>query len=110
MLVLVMIAAACGGAAATATSAPTSIPPKPTTAPTAVATTAVATQPPATSAPSGGTAPNIPKSHAGRTECLVCHKTGANGAPVIPSKNPDHNAFSDANSASQCLGCHQLAK
>jgi len=57
-----------------------------------------------------GTPPKIPADHAGRTQCLVCHATGANNAPKIPTANPDHTAFKDDNNAALCFSCHTLTK
>ena len=53
-----------------------------------------------------GGPPKIPADHAGRTQCLVCHATGANNAPKIPTANPDHTAFKDDNNAALCFSCH----
>jgi len=57
-----------------------------------------------------GGPPKIPADHAGRTQCLACHATGANNAPRIPTANPDHTAFKDDNNAALCFSCHTLTK
>ncbi|MGB8643831.1 MAG: cytochrome c3 family protein [Anaerolineae bacterium] len=44
--------------------------------------------------------PPIPHSLEGRSDCVVCHGTGAAGAPKFP---PDHEGRTSA----MCLGCHQ---
>ncbi len=70
-----------------------------------------------TPAPSGtvtgistGLAPAMSAAHVGRSECLVCHASGSNGAPKLTTMNPDHSTFTDTNNAANCLGCHSIAK
>jgi hypothetical protein len=56
----------------------------------------------ATQAPAAGGPPKIPASHVGRTQCLICHKTGVGGAPIpVPSI---HAALAD--DPNLCTGCH----
>ena len=56
----------------------------------------------ATQAPAAGGPPKIPASHVGRTQCLICHKTGVGGAPIpVPSI---HAALAD--DPNLCKGCH----
>jgi hypothetical protein len=53
-----------------------------------------------------GRPPNIPVDHAGRTQCLICHKDGVGGAPQAPPAI--HASFAD--DPSLCKGCHQETK
>ncbi len=53
-----------------------------------------------------GTPPKLPLSHTGRTECLICHTTGAAGVPTVPMTTPNHTDFKDDHQASLCLSCH----
>jgi hypothetical protein len=106
VVLVTLVVAACAPAA---TPAPTSVPSTATTVPTAAPKVAPTVAP--TSAPSKvAGAPQVPASHAGRTACLTCHATGANGAPKFPTANPDHTSFKDDNNAALCFGCHVLAK
>ncbi len=104
---------ATGGATLAAPGQPAVIP---TAAGTAQATVAATARPTggataqATAPAAAGAPPNLPANHAGRTMCLVCHATGVGGAPKIPSANPDHTAFTDANNAAMCLACHVPTK
>ncbi len=50
--------------------------------------------------------PNIPFDHAGRTECFLCHLTGAEGAPPVPHEFPDHRQFADDRAV--CARCHPV--
>ena len=78
----------------------------PVAAPSEPATTQPATSQPATTQPAGGstgatagTPPNIPANHPA-SGCLMCHSTGAAGAPKFPA---NHTAFAET----QCATCHK---
>lgn len=77
---------------APATPTPTATPVPPTAVPTPVPTATP------TVAPSGP--PPVPHSLEGRDQCLVCHGTGALGAPIIPDNHADRPN-------NTCLLCHQ---
>jgi mono/diheme cytochrome c family protein len=68
----------------------------PTSTTTPVVPTVTTTTP---STPPPPSAPPIPHSLAGRDNCLGCHQTGANGAPVVPA---DHAGRTN----DICQSCH----
>ncbi len=56
--------------------------------------------------PAAGGPPKIPADHAGRTQCLICHKDGVGGAPQAPPAI--HASFPD--DPTLCKSCHQETK
>ncbi|MBI5034909.1 MAG: hypothetical protein HZB51_30660 [Chloroflexi bacterium] len=101
-----LIVMALAGIASACASSPT---PAPTPLPTP---TAKATQPAssATALPTIKPAAPIPADHIDKTECLVCHATGANNAKRVPDV-PDHSippGFKEEKVV--CVNCHQQAK
>ncbi len=103
LFVLAVLAACAPGATP---AAPPTVP-APTVAPAA---TSPAQPTAAATAASGGgtTASAIPADHVGRTQCLVCHLTGTEGASKVPSADPDHTTFQD--NPAFCGTCHQQAQ
>ena len=114
VLVIPVLLAACGGKtsttpATTPTVQPITKPtqtttPAPTTAPP-VTTPATTTPPKTTPTPTvtqTGGIPAIPHTLDGRSDCLLCHKTGIAGAPAVPASHAGRT--SDI-----CQTCHKPA-
>jgi nitrate/TMAO reductase-like tetraheme cytochrome c subunit len=53
-----------------------------------------------------GEPPKTPDDHTDREQCLMCHTSGAGGAPVVPQTSPNHADFKDDDQASLCWSCH----
>jgi len=108
VLVLPVLLAACGGGKSTTPAATPTIQPitKPAQTTTPAVTTPTATTPPKTTQPPTVTQtsgiPAIPHTLEGRTDCLMCHKTGIGDAPAVPA---DHAG----RTSDICQTCHKPA-